>query len=385
LKVETEATTTRSVPYPRSELITGLEWTAPAASYPGTGSDMHWHAWGADDALYFADDDGSNFGRPWNFAHFLKATGSPPHFTLEELHDFPQLRRPANDKYRRYVDGVLAVGSRIFVAAYDYNDDPETGLPFWQLDANSNHGGIVALMYSDDGGATFQNAPNPDAETDYFLGPDFAGLSFVGFGPGYSGVPEHLGNYVYAISNDVNWESGDHVRLARAPKDRVLDRAAWEFYTGDANGHTDAPPAWSLGEHASAPILTDPGHVGHPTMTWNPGLGRFLLAFGSDEVPHTFETPPDVIKATWHRRRELCLYEGPNPWGPWRLAHYDPFWEGEHVAYLPQIPPKWLSADGLEGWMVFSGDYGHYDGARERSYYAFMYRPFRLETSAARN
>ena len=114
-------------------------------------------------------------------------------------------------------------------------------------------------------------------------------------------------------------------------------------------------------------------------MTWNPGLGRFLLAFGSDEAPHTFDTPPEVIKATWHRRRELCLYEGPNPWGPWRLAHYDPYWEGEHVAYLPQIPPKWLSADGREGWLVFSGDYGHYEGG-DRGFYAFMYRPFRLLT-----
>ena len=144
---------------------------------------MHWHAWGADDALYFADDDGANFGNPWNFAHLLKATGDPPDFHLEELHRFPQLAG-RNDKYRRYVDGVLAVGSRLFVAAYDYNDDPETGKPFWFLDANSDHGGIVALMYSDDGGQTFQNVPDPDAETRYFLGPDFAGLSFVGFGPG---------------------------------------------------------------------------------------------------------------------------------------------------------------------------------------------------------
>ncbi len=379
----TETKPNRTLPYPRSKVITGLEWLAPAAKYPGTGTDMHWHAWGADDALYFADDDGANFGNPWNFAHLLKATGDPPDFHLEELHAFPQLGRPANDKYRRYVDGVLAVGSRLFVAAYDYNDDPETGKPFWFRDANSNHGGIVSLMYSDDGGETFQNVPDPDAKTHYFLGPNFAGLSFVGFGPGYSGVPDRFGDSVYAISNDINWESGDHIRLARVPKDRVLDRAAWEFYAGNANGMTDAPPEWSADEAAATPILTDPGHVSHPTMTWNPGLGRFLLAFGSDEVPHTFDTPEEVVRATWHLRRELCLYESPTPWGPWGLVHYDPFWEGEHVAYLPQIPPKWLSADGREGWLVFSGDYGHYEGRGGKnfeSFYAFMYRPFRLLT-----
>lgn len=368
----------RSLPYPRSAQIRDLEWLASAEKYPGTGTDMHWHAWGADDALYFVDDDGANFGNPWNFAHLLKATGNPPDFHLEELHRFPQLRRPANDRYRRYVDGALAVDNRLFVAAYDYNDDPATGKPFWYLDAVSTHGGVAALMYSDDGGATFQNVPDPEQETEYFLGPNFAGLAFVGFGPGYSGVPPRFGPYVYAISNDGNWESGDHVRLARVPRERVLDRAAWEFYAGEANGRDISPPVWSPDEAAATPILTDPGHVGHPTMTWNPGLGRFLLAFGSDAVPHTNDTPEAVVKATWHRRRELCLYEGPTPWGPWGLVHYDPRWEEEHVAYLPQIPPKWLSADGREGWLVFSGDYGHYDGQGDQSFYAFMYRPFRL-------
>lgn len=373
-----EIVTQRTLPYPRSETITGLEWTARAVSYPGSGTDMHWHAWGDDGALYIVDDDGANFGLPWNFAHFLRATGTPPAIQLEEISAFPELVRPPSAKYRRYVDGALAVGSRLFVAAYDYDDDEATGKEHWFLDAVSRHGGVASLMYSDDYGRTFQNAPDPLVETDYFLGPNFAGIAFVGFGPGYSGVPEAFGDYVYAISNDVNWESGDHVRLARVPRDRVLDRAAWEFYAGTGAGHTDAAPDWSREETEAAPILSDPGHVGHPTMTYVPGLERFLLAFGSDEVPHTFETPEEMVKQTWHRRRELCLYEGPTPWGPWGLVHYDPRWEGEHIAYLPQIPPIWLSADGREGWLVFSGDYGHYAGRPEESFYAFMMRPFRL-------
>lgn len=378
-------TTARPLPYPRSTILAGLEWLAPATAYPGTGSDMHWHAWGDDGALYLVDDDGDNFGRPWNFAHFLRATGTPPDIHLEEITDFPELVRPASKRFQRYVDGALAIGSRLFVAAYDYDMDEATGHPFGFLNAVSRHGGVASLMYSDDGGRTFQNVPDPAVEAPYFLGPNFAGLAFVGFGPGYTHVPDFLGDYVYAISNDVNWESGDHVRLARAPKDkdRVLDRAAWEFYAGDANGLLNAEPVWSADEAAATPILTDPGHVGHPTMTWNPGLGRFLLAFGSDEVPHTFETPLEVMRATWHQRRELCLYEGPTPWGPWGLVHYDPFWEGEHVAYLPQIPPPWLSADGRKGWLVFSGDYGHFGEKPAESFYAFMMRPFRLRPAGA--
>jgi hypothetical protein len=36
---------------------------------------------------------------------------------------FPELRRPEGLLCRRYVDGATAIGSRIYVAAYDYDDD----------------------------------------------------------------------------------------------------------------------------------------------------------------------------------------------------------------------------------------------------------------------
>jgi hypothetical protein len=119
--------------------------------------------------------------------------------------------------------------------------------------------------------------------------------------------------------------------------------------------------------------------VGHPTMTYNPRLRRFLLTFGSDVVPHSYATPRDYARTHWHRQRELHIYESVAPWGPWYLVHYENNWEGEHVAYLPQIPAKWLGADGLQGVMVFSGDYSIVPRpAGHESFYGFMTRPFRL-------
>ncbi len=221
-------TAQRVLPYAPSEILAGLEWTGPASRYPGSGSDMHWHAWGDDDALYVIDSDGVNFDRPWNFAHVLRVTGTPPEHEIEYLTNVPELVRPDSWLKRRYPDGALAVGSRLYIAAYDYvYDHEETGRPLWLADAISRHGGIAGIMWSDDYGRTWNGAP--DADTPYFLGPRFAGLAFVGFGPGYTGVPRGLDGYVYAISNDGSWESGDHVFLARMPRDRVLDRAAWEF------------------------------------------------------------------------------------------------------------------------------------------------------------
>ena len=380
----------RVLMYPRSTLIARLEWTGPAHKLPGSGSDMHWHAWGADGALYVVDDDGENFGGPRAFAHLLKVEGRPPAQQARVVSRFPGLHRYSMRRHL-YVNGALAVGSRLYVAAYEYDShDPAweerrfvdnkvvaaKGDDFFILDAISHHGGVASLMYSDDAGVNWTNYPVANAPL--FLGPRFAGLAFVGFGPGYTGVPDFLEGYVYAISNDESWESGSHAFLARVPKDRVLDRSAWRFYGGRSatNG-----AAWIPEEAYARPIITDHGHVGHPTMTYVPALKRFLLAFGSDAVPKSYAYDPKLAWATWHRRRELQIYEGPTPWGPWALVHYDPAWEGDHIAYLPQLPPCWFSPDGKEGIMMFSGDYrmwGVPEPANHESWYGQMTRPFRL-------
>jgi hypothetical protein len=343
---------------------------------------MHWLAWSVDGDLFTVDDDGQNFGSPWNFANFMKVDGTPPEHTVELVSQFPELRRPAGDKCRRYVDGTVAVDDRIFVAAYDYDDEvPGLELPQDEgmIGLTSPHGGVVRLMYTDDKGQSWQNVPSPDVgPDDYFLGPRFAGLSFLQFGPGHSQVPSRFGDFVYAMSNDGNWETGDHVFLARAPRHSLLDRSTWEFWSSPGEGAlTVAEPVWVQEESAARPILRDPGRIGHPTMTYVPGIDRFLLTYSTDEVPHTFNTPPEVAKETWVQRTELVVLEGRTPWGPWLLVHDEPSWEYPHTPYLPQIPGKWLDEDGLGGWMIFSGDYVVPDCQGE--YYGFMTRRFRFE------
>jgi hypothetical protein len=351
---------------------------------------MHWWAWADDDAIYAVDDDGANFGLPWHFGHLLRITGIPPHHEVSEVSRYPGLRRYSPEKLR-YVCGALAVGSRLYVAAYDYNfsdpgnevytiNDEQRDVPLapnngsFFVNAISQHGGVAAIMYSDDYGQSWQNIPGET--TPYFFGPRFGAPAFVGFGPGYIGVPEPFAGYVYAISNDENWENGNHIFLARVPRDQVLEREAWEFYIGGRDAHN---PQWSTEEAAARPIFSDPGHVGHPSMTYNAALGRFLLLFGSDVIPHSYATPRQFARQHWHRQRELQIYEGATPWGPWFLVHYEPSWEGEHVAYLPQLPSKWFSDDGLSGTLMFSGDYSMVPRSPGyESFYGLMTRQFRF-------
>jgi hypothetical protein len=368
-----------SLRFPRSRLFDGLEWTTESSRYPGTNSDMHWNAWAADGTIYTVDDDGKNFGSPFNFANLMKVEGTPPDHTVSLVSQFPELVRPDDRRCTRYVDGALAIGDRLYVAAYDYDfDAPGFENDFDIVNLISPHGGVVALMHSDDGGQTWENVPSVDVGPDqYFLGERFAGLAFVAFGPGYTGVPDRFGDYVYAISNDRNWETGDNIFLARAPRSSVDDRSTWEFFASHGEGASAIDsPIWSPHESQARPILRDPGRIGHPTMTYSAPIGRFLLTYGTDSVPHTLSTPKDVALATWDKRVELMVHEAPTPWGPWALVHHDPAWEYPHTPYLPQVPTKWLDPDGAGGWMVFSGDW--VVGNLRGDYYGFMTRHFRL-------
>lgn len=367
----------RPLPYPASEILSGLEWTSEPHRYPGIESDMHWQTWGADDALYSVDGDGEFFGTGDYFFSLSRITGMPPEHRIELVTQFKelQLRAHAPAGMQRYLCGPVAVGTDLYVCIYDYDwriagKDVSKKHDFLAVDRYSKHGGIPGILLSRDGGKSWSNAPGK--ETPRFLGPNFGNLQFIGFGPGYTRVPQELGNYVYAVSNDSNWESGDHLFLARVPRDRILERAGWEFFSG-----TPEVPAWTSEEGAAKPIFRDPRHVGHSDMTYNAGLKRYLLSVFSDTVPHLETATYEETKA-WEKQTELQLYEGPTPWGPWALVYREDPWGGpNHACYLPHLPAKWLSSDGLSGWMLYSGDWVN-DHYPKREYYGYMTRGFRL-------
>jgi len=369
----------RPLPYPPSRVLAGLAWTSEAHVYPVIKGDMHWQTWGADDAVWCVDGDGWFPGAGSHYGSLTRLTGTPPDHRIELVTQFRELRLREDhtpEGLRRYFCGPLAVGTDLYVCLYDYDwripgKNVTNRQDFLVVDRYSKLGGIPGIIVSRDGGRTWGNVPKKD--TPRFLGPNFGNLQFIGFGPGYTRVPPEYGDCVYAISNDSNWESGDHLRLARVPRDRVLDRAAWEFFAGAADA-----PAWTKDEAAAKPVFRDPGHVGHSDMTYVPALKRFLLAVFSDTVPHREDATFEETKR-WEKHTELQLYEGPTPWGPWGLVHREQPWGGpDHACYLPHIPAKWLDADGLGGWMLYSGDWDpqHYP---QGEFYGYVTRRFRLQ------
>ena len=388
----------RQLNYPKSDFIAKFEWTSPPATYPGTGSDMHWWTIAPDNSLYVLDDDGSNFNGPGNYAHLLRVTGVPPNHKVETITDFMEIpfrKMLPNPLIRRYVNGPIAIDSILYVSIYDYDwnlkriepyrdsiiqrtnlymynqnvKNPDLLENMYRADSYSKHFGTAGIVKSADGGKTWTNIPN--ADTPQFLGPKFGGLCFLNFGPGYTQIPKQLGNYVYALSNDVNWESGDNVFMARVHKDSILQRSAWQFLSHLSENNI---PGWSGNEEESKPIFTDKGHVGHPTISYNKALKRYILGIFSDVIVHQ-ENHSVANWKNWDQQTELQLYESINPWGPWKVFYNEtPFGGKGHTAYLPQIPNNWWSSNGLNASLMFSGDYTKGGGG----YYSLMTQSFKL-------
>jgi hypothetical protein len=389
----------RKMPYPESDFIGSFRWVSEPYKYPGTGSDMHWWTWGIDDAIYVLDDDGKNFGGPMNYAHVLKVTGTPPNHKVETVTDFMEIpfrkMMPKDKMLSRYVDGIMSVDSTLYVSIYDYDWNLERNLPYFDsirprlelfnsfagvkdstmlsnmyfTNSYSKNYGIAGIIKSDDFGKTWTNIP--DATTPRFLGPKFAGLTFLNFGPGYSDVPNGLLPYVYAMSNDGSWETGDHVYIARVHKDSIINREAWQFLSAIQNN----TPRWSKSEDESFPVFKDPGHVAHPTISYNKALKRYILGIFSDVVSH-HEHASVAEWRTWDKASELQLYESKYPWGPWKIFYNEKPWGGaKHSCYLPQIPNKWWGNDGLSGTIMFAGDYT----GNNFEYYALMTQSFTIK------
>ncbi|MDX1932280.1 MAG: hypothetical protein SFU56_06720 [Capsulimonadales bacterium] len=378
MEPENEPPRRRTLPCPPIRPALRLRWTSEPSRYPGTGSDMHWWAWRRDGSIIVVDEDGRNFDGPWCFGHVLKVTGTPPRHRVEEIavldnlglkdgvvpgeHYTTEVRKRG---YSRYVGGVVAWEDRLWISVYDYTWRVP-GLPPDNLDVYSAHGGLVGWLESLDGGKTWGRLFR-DGDP-YLLGPRFTALQFLPFGPGGQGAPRGFEKHLYAVSNDSNWESGDAIYLARVQPGRLHEKTAWEFYGGKAR--------WVSEERLAEPILKDPGHCGHSTMSYNPARKAFWLAVFSDMVPHRVRATAEEAKKTWDVATEFQLYEGPAPWGPWQLLHDEAPWGGKnHAAYLPHIPTPWIDADGLGGALLFTGDWAKHGG----QWYGFMTQSFRLE------
>lgn len=301
-------------PYPPSPAIREIHWS-PVESIvrKARGSDNWPLTWADDDALYTAFGDGQGFEPllPTKLSlGFARVTGTPDDFTGVNL------RSPSGERLGDGVRGPKASGL-IMVDGVLYA---------WARNTQN-----AQLLQSSDHARTW-------TWSDWRFETSFGCPSFLNFGRDNQGARD---DFVYTVSPDTPsaYEPADRMVLARVPRDRVADRAAYSFFKAlDALGN----PIWTPAIADRGAVFEHPGRCYRGTITYNAGLRRYLWC----------QTLPG---GDARHSGGFGIYDAPEPWGPWTTVYFTEHWDvgpGETSSF----PTRWISADGKTLHLVFSGN-----------------------------
>lgn len=285
-------------PYPRSTLLTGLTWDTGTYRWSGADGDLWPMTLMPDGTMRTAWGDarlGCSAKVSYGVARIASAT---PTTTRQIIHCGPA--GTGNGKLL----SLLAAGSSLY-AIVDLQRTGD-GFPIWR---------------SGDGGRTWSKP-----------GWAFSNWveSFVQYGKAKLDAP---GGFAFLLD-----ARGTEIHLLRAPQDRLQDRSAYQWFSGTTNN-----PAWSVDASRSKPIFVDPAGTYRPVITFNPGLGRYLLT-----VSHA--------RTAQGSAGRLGVFEAPQLRGPWRTVYYaDNFLGMRDGQYLGvDFPIKWQADGGRTLWAVIN-------------------------------
>jgi hypothetical protein len=311
-------------PYPQSPVIQTVVWHWETYRTAAPGSDLWPVAWGPDDDLYAAWGDGGGFGGSDSDGRvalgFARIEGGPEQWRGVNVNGGKDPEHPASFARKGKSTGVAIVDGVLY-ATINLQDGT------WP---DANH----VLAWSTNKGATWTKAGWLFAKG----AGNFQPAKFLTFGKDYTGVPGPLAGYVYIYGpkQSAGRGSGNRLYLARAPRARLRERAAYEFFERVDPGGT---PVWVAESAHAQPVFTDPHGVTPGAVVFDSGLKRFLLT--------CFHVGPG----------QLGVFDSPTPWGPWTTIAYYEDWGGmgtDGEGLTCGFPQKWMSADGLTLWSIFS-------------------------------
>jgi hypothetical protein len=314
-----------NLPYPRSDVISGIQFFWFTHRRMATGSDNWPLTWSANDHQYTTWGDGGGFGGKESKGRVLlgiaRVEGTAAVYRGQNVYGGykPEVKAKPPGKS----NGILAIGTDLYLWRCR-TGNPRTYSPQQLLRSTTNGRSWLAASWQFPADLTFY-CP-----------------TFVQFGKGYDGA---LDNYVYmyaAERNALDWEIQipGRIMLMRAPRDQLMVREAYEFLTGRTEG---GDPTWSPDVNARQPVIYDPNGVRLVSAAYNAGIGRYLVGYA-----HTQRSASN-----------MALLDAPKPWGPWTTAAYEYGWGAGNFTgtccLLWHFAPKWWSENGRRFTMAFSG------------------------------
>jgi CubicO group peptidase (beta-lactamase class C family) len=306
-------------PYPASKAIIGITWAPKTAIIrKAKGSDNWPLTWADDDRQYTAYGDG------WGFEPFVpkklglgfaRVEGDPPNFKGENIPS-PTGEQIGSGAKAKKASGILCLAGVLYL---------------WTRNASN-----AQLAWSTDHGQTWEWA-------DWKLTTSFGCPTFLNFGKNYAGARDDW-VYVYSPDADSAYQPADRMVLARVPKTKIKERAAYEFFKGLDD---QRQPLWSKEITERGAVFEHKGRCYRSGITFNAGLKRYLWV---QIIPGT-----EGKKADTRFEGGFAIYDAAEPWGPWTTVYFTEKWDvgpGETASF----PTKWMSADGKTVHLVFSGD-----------------------------
>jgi hypothetical protein len=271
--------------------------------------------WGDDDAIYTAYGDGRGFKPfvPRKLSLGLaKVIGSPDDFKGVNIPSSTG-EQVGDGRLGKKASGIVMVNGVLYL---------------WARNADN-----AQLAWSTDHGTTWQ-------WSDWRWETSFGCPTFINFGKDYQGARDDF-VYVASLDGESAYEPSDRMVLARVPKGRIRDRAAYEFFAGSGD---DGSPTWTVEMGRRAAVFEHPGRCYRSSISYVAGLRRYLwvqtLPGGDPRFNGGFG-----------------VYDAPEPWGPWTTVFLTEAWDvgpGESAGF----PTKWMSTDGRTLYLVSSGDDG---------------------------
>jgi CubicO group peptidase (beta-lactamase class C family) len=309
-------TTPPKAPYPPSPVIKEVRW-APAGSILRKARDSdNWPmTWADDDAQYTAFGDGRGFepGVPDKLSlGFARVVGPPGDFTGTNIRSESGEQEGDGSRGKK-ASGLLMVDGVLYL---------------WARNAGNSQ-----LARSPDHARTW-------TWCDWRFETGFGCPTFLNFGRDYAGARDDY-VYVYSPDGDSAYQAADRMVLARVPRGRIAERAAYEFFEGLDGG---GMPRWTEDITELGAVFRHSGRCYRSTISYDAGLGRYLWC----------QTLPG---GDARYRGGFGIYDAPEPWGPWTTAYFTEGWDvgpGETCS----LPTKWMSTDGKTLHLVFSGDDG---------------------------